>query len=157
MRFLAATVALGALFAHMMYRRVHKIVLFMLACFIVPVIGNGIRALLTVMVANYTNNQVAAGFDHIVYGWVFAVAIIFGVMYVGARFRDPEVDAPAAPPSLRGLHYPALLATALGALVLLSLGPALAYRADRQPDNADQAALDSLASVPGWQHRGFCR
>ena len=155
LRFLVATVALGALFAHMMYRKVYKIVIFMLACFIVPVIGNGIRALLTVTVANYTNNKVAAGFDHIVYGWVFAVAIIFGIMYVGARFRDPEADAPPAPPSKRGLHYPALLATALGALALLSLGPALAYRADRQPDTADQAALDSLAQMPGWEHRDF--
>jgi len=153
LRFLVATVALGALFAHMMYRRPYKIAVFMLACFIVPVIGNGIRALLTVMVANYTDNRVAAGFDHIVYGWVFAVAIIFGVMYVGSRFRDPEADAPAPPGVLRGLHYPALLATALGALAILSLGPAAAALSDRQPYGVNPAALDSLASLPGWSHR----
>ena len=97
LRFLVATVALGALFAHLMYRRPLKIAVFLAACCIVPVIGNGIRALLTVMVANYSNNEIAVGFDHIVYGWVFAVTIIFIILYVGSRFRDPEADMP--PPS----------------------------------------------------------
>ncbi len=97
LRFLIATVALGALFAHMMYRKPAKIALFMVACFGLPLVGNGLRALFTVTVANYTNNRVAAGIDHILYGWMFAVAIIFTLMYVGARFRDPDADAPPPP------------------------------------------------------------
>ncbi len=107
LRFLVATVALGALFAHMMFRRPCKIALFMLACAIVPVIGNGIRALMTVTGWPITpTTRVAAGFDHIVYGWVFAVAIIFGVMYVGAKFKDPEADAAPPPGTLRGCSPP---------------------------------------------------
>ena len=92
LRFLVATVALGVLFAHLVYRKKAKIILFLAACCVVPVIGNGIRALLTVMVANYTNNQVAVGFDHIVYGWMFAVAIIFVLLFIGSAFRDPDAD-----------------------------------------------------------------
>lgn len=152
LRFLVATVALGVLFAHLMYRRPLKIVAFLAACLVLPIIGNGIRALLTVMVANFTNNRVAAGMDHIVYGWVFAVAIIFTVMYVGAKFRDPEADIPPPAGAFRPPHYSILLATALGALAILSIGPAAGYFADRRPSMASQNALEALVRMPGW-HR----
>jgi exosortase A len=151
LRFLIATVALGVLFAHMMYRRPWKIAAFLAACIVFPIIGNGIRALLTVMVANYTSNRVAAGFDHIVYGWVFAVTIIFIVMYVGSKFRDTDVDAPLAPGVARPMHVSTLLATALGALALLSIPPAISHAVDGQPVFADQAKLDDAVTPAGWR------
>jgi len=151
LRFLVATVALGALFAHLMYRRWSKIAIFLVACVVFPIAGNGIRALLTVMVANYTNNEVAAGFDHLVYGWAFAVMIIFILMYVGARFRDPEADLPIPPGGFHPVQPALLMATVLGALVLLSVGPAAAWMSDRQPSYASQETLDRLATVPGWE------
>jgi exosortase A len=151
LRFLVATVALGALFAHLMYRRWSKIIIFMIACLVFPVIGNGIRALLTVIVANYTNNQVAAGFDHIVYGWAFAVMIIFVLMYVGARYRDPEADLPLPPGHIRPVQVAPLLGTALGGLLLLAAGPAAAWVSDHQPSHASQEKLDAIATVPGWE------
>lgn len=151
LRFLVATVALGALFAHLMYRRWSKIIIFMVSCVVFPIIGNGIRALLTVMVANYTNNQIAAGFDHIVYGWAFAVVIIFVLMYVGARYRDPEADLPLPAGDIHPVRTAPLLATALGGMLLLSAGPAAAWMSDRQPSYASQETLDQLAAVPGWE------
>ncbi len=150
LRFLVATIALGMLFAHLMYRRWHKIALFMLASLVFPIVGNGIRALLTVMVANYTNNEVAAGFDHLVYGWAFAVAIIFTLMFVGSRYRDVEVDAPPAPGHIRATRAMPLLATLAGALALLAVGPAAAFISDRAPSTVSQPALDRVADVPGW-------
>jgi exosortase A len=152
LRFMIATVALGVLFAHMMFRRPLKIAIFLASCFIIPIIGNGIRALVTVMVANYTSNRVAAGFDHIVYGWVFAVAIIFTVMYIGARFRDAEADKPPPSGALRPPRYALLGATTLAALLLLSLAPAVAWYADRT-GTASQSALDGLTAIPGWDRQ----
>jgi exosortase A len=151
LRFLIATLALGTLFAHMMYRKWFKVVLFIAACLIVPVIGNGIRALVTVMVANYTSNKVAAGFDHLVYGWVFAVAILFLVMFVGQRFRDPEADIAPPSGSFRPSRYPLLAATLTGALALLCIGPAAAWYAESRPSGASQPALEALAAPAGWQ------
>jgi exosortase A len=152
LRFLIATIALGVLFAHMMYRKPWKIAVFLLACLIVPVIGNGLRALFTVAVANYTDNRVAAGIDHILYGWAFAVAILFAVMYVGARFKDAEADRPPPSGLDRPARYPLLVISALFALAIVSVGPATAYYADR-PSGAGQAALDDLVTPPGWQGR----
>jgi exosortase A len=151
LRFLVATVALGVLFAHLMYRRWIKIAIFMVSCVVFPIVGNGIRALVTVMVANYTNNEVAAGFDHIVYGWAFAVAIIFILMFVGARYRDPEADLPLPAGGIHPVRPALLAATVLGALVLLSAGPAAAWMSDRQPSYASQDMLDKVAAAPGWE------
>ena len=41
LRFMIATVALGILFAHLMFRKWSKVIAFMAACIIVPLIGNG--------------------------------------------------------------------------------------------------------------------
>jgi exosortase A len=153
LRFLIATLALGTLFAHMTFRKWYKIVLFIASCLVIPVIGNGIRALATVMVANYTSNRVAAGFDHLVYGWVFAVSILFIVMFIGQRFRDPEADAVPLDGSYRPANRGLLAATVIGALVLSAMGPATALYTDSRPAGASQAALDALVVPQGWQKR----
>ena len=155
LRFLVATVALGVLFVHLVYRKKAKIVLFLAACCVVPVIGNGIRALLTVMVANYTNNEIAVGFDHIVYGWMFAVAIIFLLLFIGSAYRDPEADTVVddAPAIARKPRYGLLLATLAGALITVSIAPAVANILGRSPAAIDRSALDSLVAISGWHQQ----
>lgn len=151
LRFLVATVALGVLFAHLTFRSKTKIAIFLASCFVVPVIGNGIRALLTVIVANYTNNKVAAGFDHIVYGWVFAVAIIMVILYVGSKFADP--DLPAQSPegaATRGPRYAALGGALGGVAVTLCLLAGLSQYAAADTGTLDSRTLDSAAQATGW-------
>ena len=92
LRFLIATVALGVLFAHVTYRRWHKIALFMIACIVVPLIGNGLRCLGIIELAHLTNNQLAVGADHLVYGWIFNTAILLVLLVVGLRFRDQIIE-----------------------------------------------------------------
>jgi exosortase/archaeosortase family protein len=155
LRFLVATVALGVLFVHLVYRKKAKIILFLAACCVVPVIGNGIRALLTVMVANFTNNQVAVGFDHIVYGWMFAVAIIFVLLFIGSAFRDPDADivVEEAPAVARKPRYWGLLATLAGALMTVSVAPALANFLGHSPPPINRVALNGLTVIPGWHQQ----
>ena len=155
LRFLVATVALGVLFVHLVYRKKRKIILFLAACCVVPVIGNGIRALLTVMVANYTNNEIAVGFDHIVYGWMFAVAIIFFLLFVGSAYRDPEADTVVdeGPAKARKPRYGSLLATLAGALITVSMAPAVANILGHSPQAIDRSALNGLAAIPGWHQQ----
>jgi exosortase A len=152
LRFLIATVALGVLFAYLSYRKPAKIVLFLLSCLIFPVIGNGIRALLTVMVANYTNNRVAAGFDHIVYGWVFAVAIIMVILFVGSKFRDPEAETPPASLVRAARRFSAGgLAGALGGIAATLAFVALVSRyAAAETPAPDLARLEQAVTAPGW-------
>ncbi len=150
LRFLIATIALGALFAHITYRKWSKIVLFMAACFVVPVIGNGFRALGIVLLAHYSDNRIAVGFDHLVYGWGFSVAIMLILFFVGARYRDefpaPEIPAQTVPPASAN----ALFMAALIAAVAVSAAPAFAAWRESRPLSID-ASVFSVPHYAGWE------
>jgi exosortase A len=126
LRFLIATIAVGALFAHMTYRKWRKTVLFMLACVIVPIIGNGFRALGIVLLAHFSDNRIAVGADHLVYGWGFSVAILAALMYVGAKFADDFPPEPAVTPEPRAARPSLLPLTVLLSLLAISAVPAFA-------------------------------
>ena len=70
LRFLIATLAIGVLFAWLTYRKWLKAVLFLVACLALPIVANGFRALGIVLIAHWSDNRLAVGVDHIVYGCV---------------------------------------------------------------------------------------
>ncbi|MFA6218614.1 MAG: exosortase A [Erythrobacter sp.] len=84
-KFLVAMVALGVLVAHTCFTSRARRAWFMLACVVVPVIANGIRAWATIFIAQYVGAEAAGGFDHIVYGWVFFAIVI--ALVLGAAWR----------------------------------------------------------------------
>ena len=97
-KFLIAMVALGALVAHQGFRSPRRRALFMLAAIVLPVLANGVRAFGTILVAHYTDTDVAGGFDHVVYGWFFFAAVV--LLLIGCSWRwfdhrpgDPAFDA----------------------------------------------------------------
>ena len=150
LRFLIATIAVGTLFAHFTYRKWHKIVLFLIACVIVPIIGNGFRALGIVLLAHFSDNKIAVGADHLVYGWGFSVAILAALMFVGMRFADdmkPEQGATAAAPPAPPPRIFAL--TVVAALVAIALVPGFqTWRA--QAASVDVAAFSRPPAISGW-------
>ena len=150
LRFLIATIAIGTLFAHFTYRKWHKIVLFLIACVIVPIIGNGFRALGIVLLAHFSNNKIAVGADHLVYGWGFSVLILAALMFAGMRFADDlkpeEGDRPAAPP-VPPTRVFAL--TIVAALVAIALVPGFqTWRAEAATVNV--AAFSRAPAISGW-------
>jgi exosortase A len=97
-KFLVAMIALGALVAHLCFAAWKRRALFMVAAAVVPVLANGVRAWGTIYVAQSQGVEFAAGFDHIVYGWIF-FAVVMAVL-LGASWRffdrspeDPLIDA----------------------------------------------------------------
>lgn len=142
LRFLIATIAVGALFSYLTYRKWRKIALFMLACVIVPIIGNGFRALGIVLLAHFSDNRIAVGADHLVYGWGFSVAILALLMFVGSKFADdfpPEPSAVTPPPPARAHLLPL---TVLLSLVAVSAVPAFAaWHASGKPVDASVFAV----------------
>jgi exosortase A len=151
LRFLIATVALGALYAHLTYRKWPKIVLFMAACVIVPIIGNGFRALGIVLLAHYSDNRIAVGFDHLVYGWGFSVAIMLLLFFIGARYRDEfppaEISGKTAAPASPG----ALLAALVISAVAVSAAPAYAMWRENRPPAIDASAFSAPPQYAGWE------
>src|SRR5262249_23481628 len=90
-RFLLSAVVLGSFFASLAYRSWKRQLIFMCASVLVPILGNGLRAYGTVLLAYLSDNRLAAGVDHIVYGAVFATLIQLGLIAVGLRWRETTV------------------------------------------------------------------
>lgn len=91
-KFLVAMVALGSLVAHLCFASPRRRLAWMAAAVMVPVLANGVRAWGTIYVAQSQGVEFAAGFDHIVYGWVF-FAVVMGVLLTASwRFFDRSPD-----------------------------------------------------------------
>ena len=91
-KFLIAMLALGLLVAHSCFSSWSRRCWFLLACVVVPIVANGIRAWATIFIAQYVGAEAAGSFDHIVYGWFFfgiVIAIVLGVAWRWFE-RDPE-------------------------------------------------------------------
>ena len=92
-KFLIAMVALGTLVANLCFRKleapraVHGRRRWSL-----PILANGVRAWGTIYVAQFVGVEFAAGFDHIVYGWVFFAVVMGGLLRRAWRFFDRSPD-----------------------------------------------------------------
>ena len=94
-KFLVAMVALGTLVAHLCFRSRARRAVFMAVAVIVPILANGIRAWGTIYLAQSMGVEWAAGFDHIVYGWVFFAVVMALVLGLAWRFFDRRPDEAA--------------------------------------------------------------
>jgi exosortase A len=90
--FLVAMLAYGALVANLCFRSALRRALFILAAVLIPIVANGVRAWGTIYVASLTGIEFAAGFDHILYGWIFFAIVIGLLMLAGWRFFDRRPD-----------------------------------------------------------------
>jgi exosortase A len=91
-KFLVAMVALGTLVAHLCFRSWKRRIAFMVACVVVPVLANGVRAWGTIYIAQSRGVEFAAGFDHIVYGWFFFALVMTAVLAVSWRYFDRDAN-----------------------------------------------------------------
>jgi exosortase A len=109
-KFLVAMMTLGLFVSFTSFQRWKSRTIFMVACFVVPIIANGLRAWSTIYIAQSQGVEFAEGFDHIIYGWVF-FAIVMAIVLGGAfRFfdREPE-DAGYSVDELRQMQWLAAL------------------------------------------------
>ncbi len=146
-KFFIACMALGCLFAYLMYRRWWKRVLFVLLSAVAPVIANGLRVYFTVLIGETWGLQYATGTDHMIFGWQFFGTVLVLLLLAGWFFRDSLVVhkysvAHGAPfLAARGVVW-------LAAAVLLIAGPALAARVASPP--APEALHLSAPTLAGW-------
>ena len=91
-RYLIASVFLGTLYAYLNYRHFWKRMLFILISVVVPIIANGLRAYMIVMIAHLSDMKLALGIDHFVYGWVFFGLVILLLFWIGSFWRDVDTS-----------------------------------------------------------------
>jgi exosortase A len=94
LRYFVASVTLGVLFAHLSYRSWNRKALFILASIVVPVIANGLRAYMIVMIGHLSDMRLAAGVDHLIYGWLFFGLVMFLLFWAGSFFKEQDRVVP---------------------------------------------------------------
>ncbi len=94
LRYLIASTLVGVLFAYLSYRSFRRRAAFIAASIVVPIIANWLRAYLIVMLGHLTDNRLAVGVDHLIYGWIFFGAVMLLLFHVGARWRE-DVAGPS--------------------------------------------------------------
>jgi exosortase A len=152
LRFLIATLAIGVLFVYLTYRKWYKAVLFLVACFVLPVVANGFRALGIVLIAHWSDNRIAVGFDHIVYGWGFLVAVLLVLMLIGGRFADPVLKEEPLQATAEARVRPISLVVTVGLSILaVCIGPGFLHWRLTGPSDFNASMFSAPLMLHGWQ------
>lgn len=159
LRYLIASAALGTIYAYLSYRSYLKRSLFILAALITPIIANGLRAWMIVMIGHVSDMRYAVGLDHLLYGWVFFGIVITLMFYVGSFWADPQVQTklPPQPPAAdkpRGvMHVGKREVTSALVAVLLFAGITVFTHTLHSAGRTvtDQAQITLPATMGDWQ------
>jgi len=154
LRYLIASITVGALFAYLSYQKPWKRILFVVLSVIVPIIANGMRAYMIVMIAHLSDMKLALGIDHLIYGWLFFGIVMLLLFWIGSFWRDPEpaIAAPSAALSPGPGWAPrgAIAGAAVAAVVLAGAWPLYAAHLDRSAESVAAPRLTAPVPVRGW-------
>ncbi len=160
-RYMMASLMVGTLFAYLNFRRVSKRWLFVIFAFLLALVGNWMRAYLTVLLGHLSGNKLATGVDHLIYGWVFFGVLMLAMFMIGSRWAEPELAAAMprekSPESASMQRWPLLLAIALALaaphlLVSATQAPGLLSALTLQaPDLSSKGWEPSQAVTKPWQ------
>lgn len=170
LRYLIASLALGAMYAYTTYRSLRRRLLFIAVSAVVPVLANALRAFLIVLIGHWSDMTLAIGIDHLIYGWVFFGVVSALLFWVGARWRETDDDDGAAghaaakpgqrPPPMPGvsatLAAPApasFVRMAVAVVAIAAVWPVLAHIAARPaPPDARPAPPLTVSPPPApWR------
>jgi len=162
LRYLIASFTLGTVYAYLNYSSYKKRAVFMLASFLVPILANGLRAYMIVMIGHLSDMKLATGVDHIIYGWVFFGLVMLLLFYLGSFWQDSAPQAMQGPEaetettmaiSGAGKRWGALLALFMAIAVWPVLAEELHARQAVQaeiPIDVSARLEDVTPSVPDW-------
>ena len=148
-RYLISSVTLGCLYAYLTYRSLRRRIIFIIAATIVPIIANGMRAYLIVMMGHLSGMTMAVGFDHLIYGWVFFGIVMFVLFWIGSFWRQDQdaVRADAADVALPSAAPGRLAAGALAAAACVALWPAYQLLVAHKADAAGAPQLTAFTAA----------
>jgi exosortase A len=159
-RYLISSITLGCLYAYLTYRSTLRRAMFIGLSIVVPIVANGLRAYMIVMIGHLSGMALATGVDHLIYGWLFFGLVMFIMFWIGSYWREDTETAPASaaaaaatagaprtPVAARGAGK-RIAAMAAAVLAVCALWPALAALGERVNHNPAPVALNELAI--GW-------
>jgi len=154
-RYLISSITLGCLYAYLTYRSTLRRALFIGLSMVVPIIANGLRAYMIVMIGHLSGMELATGVDHLVYGWLFFGLVMFIMFWIGSYWREDAAEPPAAMAAggaapLASSSFPAgapqgrFAGMTAAVLVLAALWPASALIGERVNHNPAPVALGEI-------------
>jgi len=107
------------------------------------------------MIAHLSDNRLAHGIDHFIYGWVFFGLVMLLLFWIGSFWRDPDIEPRTAagprPTPTHATPRAGLAGYAIAAIAIVGAWPAYAAYLDR--DHADDRVTLTLAAptpAGGW-------
>jgi exosortase A len=158
-RYLTTMIALGAVYANLSFKSTLRRTIVMVMAVVFPVVANGVRAWGIIYLGYISDNKVAQGVDHILYGWVFFVLVMLLFMAACWRFADRPIDMPAIDLALfkqphaakpgRDWLLPAFL---IAVLFAATIGYANLMRTRAA---TVQSPMLAFGTVPGWERSDY--
>lgn len=153
-RYIIASVTLGFLYAYVSYNSLKKRILFVLFSFITPVIANGIRAYMIVIIGHLSDMELATGVDHLIYGWVFFGVVMLFIFWVGGFWQEPHREITVSPQGEKHYSLARYLTFSSVAVVALALG-AWGEKAASTPAPLKQTSLGLTGQFDQWRSTGL--
>jgi exosortase A len=153
LRYLIASFTGGCLFAYLSYRRLPKRLLFVAASIVVPVIANGLRAYMIVMIAHLSDMRLALGIDHFIYGWVFFGIVMLLLFWLGSYWQDShdaEQTAPHNVASAKQVPLAGIGIMAAASILIAAAWPLYAARLEARAPVTGSRLLQSPLGSAAW-------
>jgi exosortase A len=154
LRYLIASITVGALYAYLNYRHLWKRLLFVVLSVGVPIIANGLRAYLIVMIAHLSDMKLALGIDHLIYGWLFFGLVMLLLFWLGSFWRDSASDITGsrvdAPPRTGQGSRAGMAGSAAAVVAIVAAWPLYAAHLDRASAASDPVVVETPAAKFGW-------
>lgn len=151
-RYLIASFCAGSLFGYLMFRSWKRRAVFLLLSLLVPIVGNWFRAYMIVMIGHLSDNKLAGGVDHLIYGWIFFGIVMAALFYIGSLMRDDSDNianaVPPAPESSEPL-LPRLALVLIGIVIAGAVGPGYAYVLEHRALNTTASSSPALPEKAG--------
>lgn len=152
-RYLIASLMVGTLFAYLNYHANWRRCVFIGISAVVPIIANWIRAYLIVLIGHLSNNKLAVGVDHLIYGWLFFGVVMLLMFWIGSWWREPPAPvsvragtgALARGDATSAVRFWAVSIAVLGVTLLWPLANVFAE------SSSDSALALDVGDLPGWQ------
>ena len=155
LRYLIASITLGTLYAYMTYRSNYRRVAFIILAIVFPIIANGLRAFMIVMIAHYSDMKLALGVDHYIYGWVFFGIVMFLMFWIGSFWREESGEESEVSKvdigSTEGSRKKQLIVATLTLLISAIWPLSATMMLEKGVTQARAVQLDAPAIQNGWQ------
>ncbi len=155
-RYLIASLMVGTLYAYLNYHAWWRKLVFTLVSALLPLVANWIRAYLIVMMGHLSDNRLAAGVDHLIYGWIFFGFVMALMFWIGSLWHEPHLEPKAVSrddDAVLAAHVPTRFYVLLPVLMALLVAPIWGLQhlkaMDQQVASHSHAQLPE-PQLPGW-------